>query len=82
MTLPQLFVVTGLPFMKQKVLRGRKPKNSFLDSLLKNIKGVYNDIILGDAADWLTAVYNIFDKTREEDEKACLKKGIHGNNSG
>ena len=45
-----------------------------LDSLLKNVKGVYIDIILGDAADWLTAVYNIFDKARKEDEKARLKK--------
>lgn len=45
-----------------------------LDSLLKNVKGVYIDIILGDAADWLTAVYNIFDKAKKEDEKARLKK--------
>lgn len=45
-----------------------------LDSLLKNVKGVYINIILGDAADWLTAVYNIFDKARKEDEKARLKK--------
>ena len=41
---------------------------------LKIVKGVYIDIILGDAADWLTAVYNIFDKAMEEDEKARLKK--------
>lgn len=45
-----------------------------LDSLLKNVKGVYTDIILGDAVDWLTEVYNIFDKAHKEDEKARLKK--------
>lgn len=45
-----------------------------LDSLLKNVKGVYIDIILDDAVNWLKAVYDIFDKARKEDEKARLKK--------
>ena len=45
-----------------------------LDSLLKNVKGVYIDIILTDAADWLAAVYEIFNKAKKEDEKARLKK--------
>ncbi|EJK50067.1 hypothetical protein THAOC_31007 [Thalassiosira oceanica] len=46
-----------------------------LDSLLKNVKGVYVEIILGDASNWMSAVYNIFDKaSNKENEKARLKR--------
>jgi len=45
-----------------------------LDSLLKNVKGVYINIIQDDAANWMTTVYDIFDKANEEDKKARLKK--------
>jgi len=45
-----------------------------LDSLLKNVKGVYINIIQDDAADWMSTVYDIFDKANKENEKARLKK--------
>jgi pre-mRNA cleavage complex 2 protein Pcf11 len=45
-----------------------------LDSLLKNVKGVFIDIIQDDAANWMSTVYDIFDKAKKEDEKARLKK--------
>ena len=46
-----------------------------LDSLLKNVKGVYVDIILDDASNWMSAVYNIFDEaSNKENEKARLKR--------
>ena len=45
-----------------------------LDSLLKNVKGVFIDIIQDDAAHWMSTVYDIFDKAKKEDEKARLKK--------
>ncbi|KAL3800746.1 hypothetical protein ACHAW5_009316 [Stephanodiscus triporus] len=45
-----------------------------LDSLLKNVKGVFIDIIQDDAADWMSTVYDMFDKAKKEDEKARLKK--------
>lgn len=45
-----------------------------LDSLLKNVKGVYINIIQDDAANWMSTVYEIFDGANKEDEKARLKK--------
>lgn len=45
-----------------------------LDSLLKNVKGVYIKIIQDDAADWMSNVYEMFDKANKEAEKARLKK--------
>ena len=45
-----------------------------LDSLLKNVKGVYIKIIQDDAATWMSTVYEIFDKANKENEKARLKK--------
>ena len=45
-----------------------------LDSLLKNVKGVYIQIIQDDAANWMSTVYDIFDKANKEDHKARLKK--------
>mmetsp|Transcript_31695 Transcript_31695/g.66650 ORF Transcript_31695/g.66650 Transcript_31695/m.66650 type:complete len:546 (-) Transcript_31695:423-2060(-) len=45
-----------------------------LDSLLKNVKGVYISIIQDDAANWMSTVYDIFDKANKENEKARLKK--------
>jgi len=45
-----------------------------LDSLLKNVGGVYIDIIQDDAANWMRIVYDIFDINKKEDEKARLKK--------
>ncbi|KAL7533095.1 hypothetical protein ACHAXR_005036 [Thalassiosira sp. AJA248-18] len=45
-----------------------------LDSLLKNVKGVYINIIQDDAANWMSTVYDIFDKANKEDEKTRLKK--------
>ena len=45
-----------------------------LDSLLKNVGGVYIDIIQDDAANWMRIVYDIFDTNKKEDEKARLKK--------
>jgi pre-mRNA cleavage complex 2 protein Pcf11 len=45
-----------------------------LDSLLKNVKGVYIDIIQDDAATWMSTVYDMFDKANKENEKARLKK--------
>jgi pre-mRNA cleavage complex 2 protein Pcf11 len=45
-----------------------------LDSLLKNVGGVYIDIIQNDAPNWMRIVYDIFDRNKKEDEKARLKK--------
>ena len=45
-----------------------------LDSLLKNVRGVYVRIIQDDAQNWMSTVYDIFDKANKEDEKARLKK--------
>ena len=46
-----------------------------LDSLLKNVRGVYINIIQDDAASWMSTVYDIFDKANnKENEKARLKK--------
>ena len=45
-----------------------------LDSLLKNVRGVYVRIIQDDAQNWMATVYEIFDKANKEDEKARLKK--------
>lgn len=45
-----------------------------IDSLLKNVGGVYIDIIQDDAANWMRIVYDIFDMNKKEDEKARLKK--------
>ena len=45
-----------------------------IDSLLKNVKGVYSDIICDDAANWMSTVYDIFDKANMDDEKASLRE--------
>jgi pre-mRNA cleavage complex 2 protein Pcf11 len=45
-----------------------------LDSLLKNVRGVYINIIQDDAAAWMSTVYDIFDKANKENEKVRLKK--------
>ncbi|KAL7548196.1 hypothetical protein ACHAWF_011488 [Thalassiosira exigua] len=45
-----------------------------LDSLLKNVKGVYIGIIEDDAASWMGEVYDIFDNANKEEEKTRLKK--------
>mmetsp|Transcript_16230 Transcript_16230/g.30649 ORF Transcript_16230/g.30649 Transcript_16230/m.30649 type:complete len:556 (-) Transcript_16230:131-1798(-) len=45
-----------------------------LDSLLKNVKGVYIDLIQDDAANWMSTVYEMFDKANKENEKTRLKK--------
>jgi pre-mRNA cleavage complex 2 protein Pcf11 len=45
-----------------------------LDSLLKNVKGVFIDIIQGDAVNWMTTVFDIFDRAGKVDEKARLRK--------
>ncbi len=45
-----------------------------LDSLLKNVGGVFIDIIQDGAVGWMPRVYDIFDRARKEDEKARLKR--------
>lgn len=45
-----------------------------IDSLLKNVKGVYSDIICDDAANWMSTVYDIFDKAKMDDETARLRE--------
>ena len=45
-----------------------------LDSLLKNVKGVYINIIQDNAATWMSTVYNMFDEANMECEKASLRK--------
>lgn len=45
-----------------------------LDSLLKNVKGVYVKIITDDAQHWMSTVYDIFDKANKDNEKTRLKK--------
>jgi len=45
-----------------------------LDSLLKNVKGVYVNIITDDASNWMPIVYDMFDKANKENEMARLKK--------
>ena len=44
-----------------------------LDSLLKNVKGVYVNIITDDASNWMPIVYDMFDKANKENEMARLK---------
>eukprot|EP00578_Thalassiosira_sp_NH16_P020828 CAMPEP_0181082970 /NCGR_PEP_ID=MMETSP1071-20121207/3907_1 /TAXON_ID=35127 /ORGANISM="Thalassiosira sp., Strain NH16" /LENGTH=567 /DNA_ID=CAMNT_0023164595 /DNA_START=61 /DNA_END=1764 /DNA_ORIENTATION=+ len=60
--LPLVYVLVKLPLVY------------VLDSLLKNVKGVYIRIIQDDAAEWMSTVYDIFDRANKVDEKARLKK--------
>lgn len=45
-----------------------------IDSLLKNVKGAYVDIILNDASTWMPHVHSVLQKAGDEDGKGRLKK--------